>query len=84
MPIRISLKNEAIRIMDTTWQEARGQLLFSLISCICIQANYFFYAFFKNLYHHLQGTPNYVYILRMYCNNNKKTRFLFVLKDDIN
>ncbi|XP_020713013.1 odorant receptor 63a-like [Ceratitis capitata] len=63
MPIRISLKNEAIRIMDTTWQEARGQLLFSLISCICIQANYFFYAFFKNLYHHLQGTPNYVYIL---------------------
>ncbi|XP_050336127.1 odorant receptor 63a-like isoform X2 [Bactrocera neohumeralis] len=63
MPIKSTLKKEINAIMEISWKQARGQLLFTLATCICIMSNYFFYAFFKNLYNHLQGTPNYVYIL---------------------
>ncbi|XP_039966601.1 odorant receptor 63a-like [Bactrocera tryoni] len=63
MPIKATLKKDISAIMEINWKQTRGQLLFSLGSCICIMSNYFFSAFFKNLYNHLQGTPNYVYIL---------------------
>nr|QKN21148.1 odorant receptor [Zeugodacus cucurbitae] len=63
MPIKASLKKEIIAIMDNNWKEMRGQLLFNVGTCVGVLCNYFFYALFKNLYHHLQGTPNYVHIL---------------------
>ncbi|XP_049315442.1 odorant receptor 63a-like [Bactrocera dorsalis] len=63
MPIKTTLKKEINAIMEINWKQARGQLLFTLGTCVCIMSNYFFYAFFKNLYNHWQGTPNYVYIL---------------------
>nr|AYN70674.1 odorant receptor 63a2 [Bactrocera minax] len=63
MPIKPNLKREINAIMETNWKQTRRQLLFTIGTCICIMCNYFFYALFKNLYNHLQGTPNYVYIL---------------------
>ncbi|XP_054735433.1 odorant receptor 63a-like [Anastrepha obliqua] len=63
MPIKMQLKQELDAIMNTSWREARRQLLGSLITCASIISNYFFNALFTNLYNQIRGTPDYVHIL---------------------
>ncbi|XP_036336886.1 odorant receptor 63a-like [Rhagoletis pomonella] len=63
MPVKMKLKQEINAIMVTTWLESRRQLIYCVILIVCILSNYFFYAIFINLYHQIQGTPDYVYIL---------------------
>lgn len=76
MPVKRKLKREINAIMVTMWLESRGQFLYCSITCLCILSNYFFYAIFKNLYHQIQGTAEYVYILRKCLNTHNNTYIL--------
>ncbi|CAD7004758.1 unnamed protein product [Ceratitis capitata] len=62
-PINRQLKQEIDDIMSGVWRHARRQILFYFCCCIGIVFNYFFGAFFVNLYHQLKQTPNYNFIL---------------------
>ncbi|XP_050333608.1 odorant receptor 63a-like [Bactrocera neohumeralis] len=62
-PINRQLKQEIDGIMNGVWRSARRQILFYFCCCVGIVCNYFFGAFFVNLYHQLKQTPDYEHIL---------------------
>lgn len=66
-PINRQLKQEIDDIMKRVWRNTRHLFLFYFCCCVGVIANYFFTAFFVNLYHQLRQTPDYEYFLRKYC-----------------
>nr|QKN21371.1 odorant receptor [Bactrocera dorsalis] len=62
-PIDRQLRQEIDDIMNRVWRNTRRLFLFYFCCCVGIIANYFFTAFFVNLYHQLKQTPDYEFFL---------------------
>lgn len=54
LPIAASLRQQVEGSMERCWISTRRQLLFYLLSCICITLNYTLSSLASNLYRYLQ------------------------------
>ncbi|XP_005178182.2 odorant receptor 63a [Musca domestica] len=62
-PMSERLQAKIDEILDASWKNINGQLIFYICCCAAIISNYFFMALFQNIYHTWKETPNYEFVL---------------------
>ncbi|XP_073837171.1 odorant receptor 63a [Musca autumnalis] len=62
-PMCDRLQHRIDEILDASWKNINGQLIFYICCCAAIISNYFFMSLFQNSYHAWKGTPNYEHVL---------------------
>ncbi|XP_061402872.1 odorant receptor 63a, partial [Musca vetustissima] len=62
-PMSERLQMKINEILDASWKNINGQLIFYICCCAAIISNYFFMSLFLNIYHAWKETPNYEHVL---------------------